>query len=185
MLLGRAAELAAFAEIVNSARDGRSSVLVLRGEPGVGKTSLLEAAVDGANGCQILRAAGFESEGPAAFAGLYQLCKPILDQRARLPAPQRNALDAAFGLEAGEPPNRFLVGLAVLGMLSEAGTQGAVLIVVDDAQWLDAESAQTLAFVARRLEAESVAVLVSVREPADADPFAGLPDLRVGGLTDE
>jgi AAA ATPase domain len=184
VLLGRDAERAVLSEVLSAARHGRSRGLVLRGEPGVGKTSLLDAAVDAASGCRVLRTSGFESEPPSAFAGLYALCEPMLDRLDHLPPPQRDALRSAFGLASGDPPSRFLVGLAILGLLSDAGAAGPVLCVVDDAQWLDAESAQAIAFVARRLQAESVALFVSMREPAESDPFAGLPELRVEGLSD-
>jgi DNA-binding CsgD family transcriptional regulator len=184
MLLGRDAEQAVLAEVVSAARQGRSRALVVRGEPGVGKTSLLDAALEAASGCRVLRTSGFESELPGAFAGLYGLCQPMLDGLDHLPPPQRDALQSAFGLAAGEPPNVFLIGLAVLGLLSDFGSAGPIVCVVDDAQWLDAESTQVIAFVARRLQAESLALFISIREPAESDAFAGLPELRVAGLSD-
>ena len=146
-------------------RAGESSVLVLRGEAGVGKTALLEYVAERASGCRIARAAGVESEMELAFAGLHQLCAPMLDRLDRLPGPQRDALRVAFGLEDGDAPDRFLVGLAVLSLLAEAAEEQPLVCLVDDAQWLDRASAQTLAFVARRLLAERIAMVFAVREP--------------------
>jgi len=154
VLLGRDAEQAVLAEVVSAARQGRSRAMVLRGEPGVGKTTLLNAAIEAASGCRVLRTSGFESELPGAFAGLHGLCEPMLDRLDHLAPPQRNALQSAFGLAAGEPPNVFLIGLAVLGLLSDFGSSGPVVCVVDDAQSLDAEPTQVIAFVARQLQAE-------------------------------
>ena len=148
-------------------RAGQSRVLVLRGEAGVGKTALLEYLQERASGCRIARAAGVESEMELPFAGLHQLCAPMLDRLERLPAPQRDALGTAFGLSDGDAPDRFLVGLAVLSLLSEVAEERPLVCLVDDAQWLDRASAQALAFVARRLVAESVALVFAVREPGD------------------
>src|ERR1700730_10895056 len=142
-----------------AARDRRSAVLVLRGEAGVGKTALLEYATERADGCQVMRAVGVESEMELPFAALQQLCAPLLDRPAQLPAPQRDALGVAFGLRAGDAPDRFLVGLAVLSLLAEVAEEQPFLCVVDDAQWLDRASAQALVFVARRLLAGAVAVV--------------------------
>ena len=153
---------------------------MVRGKPGIGKTALLEYAIDSASDLSVVRAAAVESEMELPFAGLHQLCVPMLDRLARLPAPQRDALEAVFGLSTGSPADRFLVGLAVLSLVSEAAEERPLLCVVDDAQWLDRESAQALAFVARRLSAESVAILVASREPSD--DFGGLPELLVQGL---
>ena len=150
----RLPERAALSQLLDTARAGRSGVLVMRGEPGVGKTALLEYAVESAAGLRVARVAGVESEMELAFAALQQLCAPMLDQLGRLPDPQRAALGVAFGLSTGAAPDRFLVGLAALGLLSEAAEQQPLLCVVDDAQWLDRASAQALAFVARRLLAE-------------------------------
>jgi DNA-binding CsgD family transcriptional regulator len=160
-------------------------VLVLRGEAGVGKTALLEYLVDRASGCRIARAAGVESEVELAFAGVQQLCAPMLDRVGHLPAPQRDALAAAIGLKAGEAPDRFLVGLAVLGLLADVAERQPLVCLVDDAQWLDRASAQALAFVARRVLAESVALVFAVREPSEEQELAGLPELVVGGVSDE
>ena len=161
-------------------RAGRSRVLVVRGEPGIGKTALLDYAIQSGSGFRVARAAGVESEMELAFAALHQLCAPMLDRLERLPDPQRDAVGVAFGLSAGNAPDRFLVGLAVLSLLSEVGEERPLLCLVDDAQWLDRASAQTLAFVARRLLADSVALVVATREPIEE--FNGLPELLVEGL---
>ena len=158
---------------------------MVRGEPGVGKSALLEYAAGRASGCRVARAAGVQSEIELAFSGLAQLCAPMLDRIDRLPEPQRDALRTAFGLAVGAAPDRFLVGLAVLGLLSDAADEEPLVCLVDDAQWLDQASAQALAFVARRLVAESVALIFAVREPSDEQNFAGLPQLAVGGLGDD
>ena len=167
-----------------SVRTGPSRALVLRGEAGVGKSALLEYLVQHASGCGIARAAGVESEMELAYAGLQQLCAPFLDRLERLPGPQRDALGTAFGLRDGDAPDRFLVGLAALSLLSDIAEQQPRICVVDDAQWLDAASAQALAFVARRLGAESVGLVFAVREPDGERHFEGLPELIVGGLDD-
>jgi DNA-binding CsgD family transcriptional regulator len=180
MLLDRLPERAALSELLEAARAGRSGVLVLRGEPGVGKTALLDCAVGSAAGLRVVRVAGVESEMELAFAALQQLCAPMLDKLAGLPDPQRAALGVAFGLNTGAAPDRFLVGLAALGLLSEAAEQQPLLCVIDDAQWLDRASAQALAFVARRVLAEPAALVFATREPGEE--FRGLPELLVGGL---
>ena len=141
-------------------------MLVLRGEAGVGKTALLEYVAERASECRIARVAGVESEMELAFAGLHQLCAPMLDGLDALPGPQRDALRAAFGLQDGDAPDRFLVALAVLSLLAEAAEAQPLVCLVDDAQWLDRASAQTLAFVARRLLAERIAMVFAVREPS-------------------
>jgi DNA-binding CsgD family transcriptional regulator len=182
MLRGRDAECRALDHLASTARSGESQVLTLHGEAGIGKTALLQYVVDAAVSFSVLRAAGVESDMELAFAGLQQLCAPVLDRVDRLPAPQRNAVEVAFGLREGDPPDRFLVGLAVLGLLAAASGDGPVLCVIDDAQWLDRVSAQTLGFVARRLLAEPVALLFASRDVV-AD-LAGLPLLEVGGLSD-
>src|SRR5271163_725244 len=180
MLLDRLPERAALSQLLDAARAGRSGVLVMHGEPGVGKTALLEYAVGSAAGLRVVRVAGVESEMELAFAALQQLCAPMLGQLGGLPDPQRTALGVAFGLSTGAAPDRFLVGLAVLSLLSEAAEQQPLLCVVDDAQWLDRASAQVLGFVARRLLAERIALLFAAREPGEE--FRGLPELAVGGL---
>src|SRR5271170_5561710 len=182
MLLDRLPERAALSRLLDGARAGRSGVLVLRGEPGVGKTALLDWMVESAAGLRVVRVAGVESEMELAFAALQQLCAPMLDMLASLPDPQRDALRVAFGLETGPVPDRFLVGLAVLSLLSEVAERQPLLCVVDDAQWLDRASAQALAFVARRLLADPVALVFAARE--EGEEFRGLPELTVGGLGD-
>jgi DNA-binding CsgD family transcriptional regulator len=183
-LLGRLKECEALDRLVEGVRAGRSGALVVRGEAGVGKTALLDYLVERASGCRVARAAGVQSEMELAFAGVHQLCAPMLDRLERLPGPQRDALGTAFGLSAGEPPDRFLVGLAVLGLFSEVAEERPLLCVVDDAQWLDRASAQTLAFVARRLLAESVAVIIAVRGFRPERELVGPPELLVEGLSD-
>jgi DNA-binding CsgD family transcriptional regulator/tetratricopeptide (TPR) repeat protein len=165
-------------------RAGRSRALVLRGEPGIGKTALLGYAADTAQDFQVARAEGIESEMELPFAALHQLCGRMLDRLDRLPAPQRDALGVAFGLRSGGTPDRFLVGLAVLGLLSEVAAGQPLLCLIDDAQWLDRASVQALAFAARRLDAESVAMLFGTRDPAAGGDLAGLPGLVLAGLAD-
>ena len=181
-LRGRSRECESLDRLLAGARAGQSQVLVLRGEAGVGKSVLLDYLEERASGCHIVRAAGVESEMELAFAGLHQLCMPMLDRRDRLPGPQRDALGTAFGLDGGAAPDRFLVGLALLGLLSEAAGERPLVCLVDDAQWLDQASAQALAFAARRLLAESVALVFVVREPTGEQVLAGLPELAVRGL---
>src|SRR5882672_10421665 len=158
-LLGRRSECEALDRLVATVRAGQSAVLVVRGEAGIGKSALLAHVVERASECRIARAAGVESEMELPFAGLHQLCAPLLDRLDHLPAPQRDALATAFGLSAGDPPSRFLVGLAVLSLLSDAAEEQPLVCIVDDAQWLGQVSAQMLAFVARRLLAERVGVV--------------------------
>jgi DNA-binding CsgD family transcriptional regulator len=165
-------------------RAGQGRVLVLRGEAGIGKTVLLDYLQGRASGCRVVRAAGVESEMEIAFAGLHQLCAPLLGSLGRLAGPQREALSRVFGLTTGEAPDRFLVGLAVLGLLSEVAEEAPLVCLVDDAQWLDRASAQAVAFVGRRLLAESVAVVFAVREPSEDHELAGLAELAVAGLSD-
>jgi DNA-binding CsgD family transcriptional regulator len=186
VLRGRRAECEVLSGLLTQARDGRSAVLVVGGEAGVGKTALLDYLVRSAADLQVLRLAGVESEMELPFAALHQLCGPVLDRRGHLPSPQRDALGTAFGLEAGPVPDRFLVGLAVLSLLSEVAAKHPLVCVIDDAQWLDRESAQALAFAARRLLAESVLMVFAVREPGEelrAD-LRALPELLVEGLHD-
>jgi DNA-binding CsgD family transcriptional regulator len=180
-LRGRRSESAVFETLLAGVRGGRSGVLVVRGEAGVGKTALLEYAVESASDVRVLRVVGVQSEIEVAFAALHQLCAPILDRLPRLPGPQRDALGTVFGLGVGPAPSRLLVGLALLSLLSEvAEEEGPLLCVVDDAQWLDTASAQAMAFAARRLLAEPVGVLFAAREPGDE--LRGLPEFEVGGL---
>jgi hypothetical protein len=181
-LLGRRQECEALDGLVAGLRAGQSQVLVVRGEAGIGKTALLDYLQAQASEYRVARAAGVESEMELAFAGLHQLCAPMLGGAESLPGPQRDALATAFGLGAGETPDRFLVGLAVLGLLSEVAGERPLVCLVDDVQWLDRASAQVLGFVARRLLAEPVAVVFAVREPSDERDLAGLPELVVPGL---
>ncbi|MCR6482877.1 AAA family ATPase [Amycolatopsis sp. OK19-0408] len=181
-LVGRGAELAALDGALAAARTGHSRVLVVRGEAGIGKTALLEHVAAHAAGFRVARTAGVESERELPYAGLHQLCVPFLDRLEHLPVPQRRALGTAFGLTVGEPPAEFLVGLAVLTLLAGVAEDRPLVCLVDDAQWLDRVSAQTLAFVARRLLAEPIALVVAVREPAEQLDLAGLPELTVRGL---
>jgi DNA-binding CsgD family transcriptional regulator len=182
-LLDRERERAALDDLLTDLRSGRGRVLVVRGEAGVGKSALLEYVIGAAAGMRVARAVGVESEMELAFASLHQLCAPLLDRLERLPAPQRDALGVAFGLRAGSAADRFMVGLAVLTLLSEVAEERALLCVVDDAQWLDRASAQVLAFAARRLLAEPVGLIFAAREPGEQ--FEGLADLEVRGLPDE
>ena len=184
-LRGRRDECAALDRMLTEARTGHSQVLVLRGEAGIGKSALVEHLAANATGCRVARAAGVESEMELAFAGLHQLCAPMMGHLDRLPEPQRDALAVAFGLSVGTAPDRFLVGLAVLSLLAEVAEDQPLVCVVDDAQWLDRVSAQTLAFVARRLLAERVALVFAVRTSAGDDQLAGLPELAVSGLRDD
>src|SRR2546421_12654480 len=180
VLHGRHEEREALGRLLEGVRAGQSRVWVVSGEAGVGKTALVESAIGSASGFRVMRAVGGESEMELAFAALQQLCAPMLDRLDRLPAPQREALGVAFGLSAGNPPDRFLVGLAVLSLLAEVAEEQPLVCVVDDAQWLDRSSAQALVFVARRLLAESVAMVLVTREPSDE--LKGMPKLDVEGL---
>ncbi|MFC8796482.1 ATP-binding protein [Promicromonospora sp. NPDC057138] len=183
VFLGRRRECAALDDLVTAVEGGRSASLVLRGEAGIGKSALLSYVGDEASGCRVARVVGVEAEAELAFGGLHQLCAPFRDHIDRLPEPQRVALETAFGLSAGTPPDRFLVGLAVLNLLADVAERQPLVCLVDDAQWLDQISAQTLAFVARRLLAERVLLLFAMR-PANGHPLLGLPHLEVEGLAD-
>ena len=182
-LAGRRAECERVDQLLMGAEAGRSAVLVLRGEAGSGKTALLHYAAERAADARVVRVVGVESEMELPFAGLHQLCAPLLRGLERLPAPQQEALGTAFGIIAGARPDRFLIGLAVLSLLSDAGEDGPLICLVDDAQWLDRSSAQVLGFVARRLAEESVVLLLAERDSGEPDEFARLPDLRLQGLT--
>jgi DNA-binding CsgD family transcriptional regulator len=184
VLQGRRIECEALDRLLPRVRAGESSVQVLRGEAGVGKTALLEYVAEQASDCRIDRVAGVESEMELAFAGLHQLCAPMLGELDGLPGPQRDALRAAFGLQDGAAPDRFLVALAVLSLLAEAAEERPLVCLIDDVQWLDHASAQALAFVARRLLAESIAMVFAVREPTDVNELSGLPEMVVSGLTE-
>ena len=181
-LRGRGSECAALDRLVTGLTTGQSQALVLRGDAGIGKTALLDYLLGRATGCRTTRIGGVESEMELAFAGLHQFCAPMLDRLDRLPAPQRDALGTAFGMQTGAAPDRFLVGLAVLSLLSEVAEEQPLVCVVDDAQWLDQASAQALAFVARRLLAERVALVFAVREPEARAGRAARA--RVPGLDD-
>jgi DNA-binding CsgD family transcriptional regulator len=182
-LVGREREREVLERLLDGVRGGRGGVLVVHGEPGVGKTALLEHTVQTARGFRIVRTLGVEAELELPFTAVQQLCAPFLDLMERLPQPQRRALGVASGQMGGPAhlaPNPFLVGLAVLGLLAEAAEQQPLMCVVDDAQWLDSASARTLAFVARRLLAERIALVFATRELGDS--LAGLPELTVGPL---
>src|SRR3979490_2779026 len=163
-LLGRQRERAVLERLLDTARDGHGGVLVVHGDPGVGKTALLEYALEAGEDFRVVRAAGVAGEMELDYAALQQLCSPLLEFVEGLADPQRDALSVAFGLSAGQAPSPFLVGLAVLGLLSEAAEQRPLLCVVDDAQWLDGSSARALAFVARRLLAEKIALAFAARD---------------------
>ena len=179
-LLGRRPETARLDALIASMREGRSEVLVIVGEAGVGKTALLDYALQSASDIRILRVAGVESEMELPHAALHQLCLPLLDRIDALPAPQAEALATLFGLRVGESPSQFLAGLGVLNLLAEATRERPMLVVVDDAHWLDEASAQVLAFVARRLRAESILLLLASRHPIPS--MRGLDELTVHGL---
>jgi DNA-binding CsgD family transcriptional regulator len=180
---GRRSECDELDRLVASARSGHSQVLLLRGEAGTGKTALLDY-LRCAAGCRIARIAGAEPEMEMAFAGLHQLCAPFLDRLERIPGPQCDALRTAFNMRDGNVPSRFAVGLATLSLLSEAAVAQPLICLVDDAQWLDRASAQTLAFVARHLTGAPVALVFAVRQPDGQQDLTGLPELPVSGLAD-
>ena len=182
---GRPRERRELDRLLDGVRGGESAALVIRGEAGIGKTALLHYCARQAAGCRVARVAGVESELELPFAALHQLCAPMLGGLAALPQPQQQALQVTFGLASGRAPDRFLVGLAVLGLLAEAAAARPLVCLVDDAQWLDAASAQVLGFVARRLLAESVAA--AVRGPGGGRRAAvpALPTLTLDGLTDD
>ncbi|UJL31065.1 ATP-binding protein [Mycolicibacterium vanbaalenii] len=174
-LRGRREECATLRALVGAADPDSGRVLVIRGEAGVGKTALLDYVHRQATDFQCARVAGVESDMELAFAGLHQLCAPLLTHLDELPSPQRDALSVAFGRGVGPAPDRFLVGLAVLSLMSAAARSTPLLCVVDDAQWLDQVSVQTLGFVARRLLAEPVVMVFAVRD--NADVLSGLPEM--------
>jgi hypothetical protein len=181
--MDRLSERGVLDRFVADVRVGRGRALVVRGEPGVGKTVLLDYLAGRATGCLVARAAGVQSEMELAFAGLHQLCAPMLELADTLPVPQREALRTALGLSAGPVPDRFLVGLAVVGLMSEAAGERPLICVIDDQQWLDRASAQALGFAARRLAAEPIGLVFAARVPGE--DVAGLPELMVGGLPDD
>jgi DNA-binding CsgD family transcriptional regulator len=183
VLLGREAECSVLDEVIAAVHSGESATLVLRGFPGIGKTALLDYVVASASDLRLVRIAGVESEMELAFAALHQFCMPMLAQIEQLPSPQRDALRTVFGVSAGPPPDRFLVGLGVLSLISEVADERPLLCVVDDAQWLDHASAEVMAFAARRLQAESVAIVFAERELSPE--LNGLPELNIQGLADD
>jgi DNA-binding CsgD family transcriptional regulator len=181
---GRLSEREMLDRLLKNVGGGQSAVLVIRGEAGVGKTALLRYAAAQAAGFRLVQIAGVESEMELPFAGLHQLCAPMLSRLDALPEPQQRALSVALGLSSGEAPDRFLVALATLSLLAEVAEEQPLLCFVDDAQWLDGASRQVLGFVARRLLAESVAIMFAVREEAEEVELVGLPELSLGGLDD-
>jgi DNA-binding CsgD family transcriptional regulator len=182
LLRGRASECARLDRLLEAAHGGESAALVVRGEAGIGKTALLEYAAARGADCRIARATGVEAEMELPYAALHHLCLGLLDGTTGLPAPQRDALETAFGLSPGPQPDRFLIGVAVLSLMSDAARSEPLVCIVDDAQWLDRSSAQVLAFVARRLQMESVLALFAERAGAESGELAGLPELRLGGI---
>ena len=183
MLLGRDDERRRLAALLADARIGTSGSLVIRGEPGVGKTALLDAAATEAGGMRILRASGVEAESGAPFAGLHELLGPVAALAERLPGPQAAAIGGALGLRPRVAADRVVLGAATLGLLASAAEETPVLVLVDDGQWLDAETAEALAFAARRLVADPIAVVVATRD-GEPSPLlrAGLPEVVLGRL---
>ena len=179
-LIDRRVECSVLDGVLRDVRAARSRVLVLYGDPGAGKSALLDYVAREAQGCRVVRAAGVESEMELAYAALHQVCGPLLYQLQGLPPPQRDALGTAFGLRAGPAPNRFLIGLAMLSLFSDAAEQQPLVLLVDDLQWLDRASAQALAFVARRLGAEAVGMIVATRVPHP--DLSSLPTMQIAGL---
>jgi DNA-binding CsgD family transcriptional regulator len=180
--LGRTRERERLDAVLAEARDGHSAVLVIRGEPGIGKTALLRYAARQASGLRTIDVEGVQAEMELAFAGIHQLCAPLVDRLEDLAEPQQNALRVALGVLSGDAPDRFLVAVAVLNLLAETADERPLLCLVDDAQWLDAASVQALGFVARRLLAEPIAMIFSLREPTTIRALDGLPRLSLEGL---
>ena len=185
LLLDRQREQRVVDDVLNHVRGGFSGALVFRGDAGVGKTSLLDYAVRAAAGFEISAVVGAEPEMGFAFGAVHQLLVPFLGLAGDLPVPQRQALMTAFGLEAGAPPDPFLVGLACLTLVARAAEARPVLCAIDDAQWIDAESALVLAFVARRLYADRVGMILAVKDDGETGAFERLPTIQVGGLPDD
>lgn len=182
-LIGRGAEQAELEQLLVAARAGRSAILLVRGEPGMGKTALLEDTARQAAGCRIMATRGVQAEHDLPYAGLHILCAPFVDGLSQLPATQREALETAIGLRAGPQPDRFLIGLGLLALLSTVAESQPLLCIIDDAQWLDRMSAEAIAFVARRLEAQPVALLIAQRPAGEPSQFSGLPELALGGIS--
>ena len=183
-LVGRDAECAAVDRLLRQVRDGASGALVVRGEPGIGKSAILDYAAQAAAGFLIVAVTGIESEMEVAFAALQQVCAPLTKHLGQLPPPQAEALRVALGLSSSAPPDRFLAGLGVLSLAAEAADAQPVLCVIDDAQWIDQTSLQALAFAARRLYGESVAMIFATRTGIQVPDLAGLPELVLAGLPD-
>jgi DNA-binding CsgD family transcriptional regulator len=183
-LYGRRSELRALEELLEAVRLGESRSMVIRGEAGIGKTALLRYLAEQSSGCTVVRMTGAQSDMELAYAGLHQFCTPLMGGLERLPDPQRESLSAAFGLADGRAPDRFFVGLAVLSLLAEVATERPLVCLVDDTQWLDTASVQVLAFVARRLAAESVALVLAVRTSETREELSGLPELSLAGLNE-
>jgi len=183
--VGRTTERAVLDGLLSSVREGESAALVIRGEAGIGKTALLRYTARQASGFQVAQLTGAEAEMELPFAAVHQFCATLPDRLDALPAPQRNALGVALGLVAGEVPDRFLVGLALLSLLSAVAAERPLLCLVEDAQWLDAASAQVFGLVARRVRAEAVAIVVAVRTPVAEHDFDGLPELGLEGLPEQ
>src|SRR6202051_536591 len=181
-LIDRQVECGMLDRLVEAVRAGESRAIVVSGDPGVGKTALLEHLSGRASGCRLARIAGVQSEMELPFAALHQLCAPMLDKLPGLPNPQRDALEIAFGMSSGSAPDRFLVGLAVLGLLSEVAEDQPLVCVVDDEQWLDGGSAEGLGFVARRVGGDAVGLVFAARVPGS--DLAGLPECKVEGLAE-
>jgi DNA-binding CsgD family transcriptional regulator len=185
VFLGRTSEQGQLSRLLDKVRAGESAALVVRGEAGIGKTALMDHWAQQASDFPVVRIAGIQSEMELPFAGLHQLCAPMLANIDSLPDPQQNALGVAFGLTSGNAPDRFLVALATLSLLAEVARRRPLLCLVDDAHWLDAASAQVLGFVARRILAESVLMLFAIREPTEDRYLLGLPELTLHGLSDD
>ena len=185
VFLGRAGERDVLDRLLETVRGGQSAVLVIRGEAGIGKTALVRYAAREAAGFRVAQIAGVEAEMELPFAGLHRLCSPMLSRLDALPDPQQNALRVAFGISSGDAPDRFLAALAALTLLAEVAEERPLLCLVDDAHWLDGTTLQVLGFIARRLLAESVALVFTVREPSDERELADLPELSLGGLQDD
>jgi DNA-binding CsgD family transcriptional regulator len=183
--LDRTSEREVLDRLLAQAREGQSAVLVMRGEAGIGKTALLRYTARQAAGFRVAQVAGVEAEMELPFSGIHQLCAPVLDKLDALAQPQQDALNVALGLAPGDVPDRFLVGLAVLGLLSAAAEERPLLCLVEDAHWLDAASGLILGFVARRLQADPVAIVAAIREPNTRSDFDGLPELVLRGLAEE
>ena len=184
VLIGRQEELEALGAALDKARKGQSSVIVVSGEAGAGKTAMLNQAVAGLSDMRIAHVAGADAEMELAFAGLHQLCAPMLDHLERLPTAQQDALGVALGLREGRAPDRYLIGLAVLTLLAEVAASRPLVCVIDDAQWLDKASLQALSFSARRLLADPVAMIFGVRESNTPGELKGLPQMVIPRLSD-